>query len=297
MFRILLFLLFSSLTMAEIPTTMPFQGFLTETNVSPVTATLPISFSLYVDSTTTTVLWQEDYPAVNVTTGVFEVQLGSVVPLTPPLFNSPLFLGIAVNGDTEMSPRTAVGSVAFSFASGQVMSCGTGLDNCSGICTSLLTDDQNCGLCGNNCDDGDLCTVAESCDGNGMCISTPINCSDGVACTADICASNSGLCTNTPTNSLCDDGDQCTADTCDVLLGCAYSNEPNGTSCDDGDLCTINALCNNGTCSGIPVDCDDGNMCTSNLCNPSSGDCISSNVSNGTICDNGSCQNGICFTN
>ncbi|MFZ1865987.1 MAG: hypothetical protein WAU39_17330, partial [Polyangiales bacterium] len=94
-----------------------------------------------------------------------------------------------------------------------------------------------------------------------------------------------------------DDGNECTAETCNPSTGqCETSNVENGTACNEGaglcmdGECVANDLCEYVTCE------DDGNECTAETCNPSTGQCESSNVDNGTECNEGagSCMDGEC---
>jgi hypothetical protein len=73
-----------------------------------VTADLPMTFKLYPDQASTDAVWTEERngtAAVPVTNGLFHVLLGSVEPITTTLLSQPLWLGISVDGDAEMSPR------------------------------------------------------------------------------------------------------------------------------------------------------------------------------------------------
>jgi len=155
-----------------------------------------------------------------------------------------------------------------------------------------------------NCDDGDFCTINDSCSA-GTCSGSAISCDDGNVCTNDSCDSLSG-CINTPNSAACDDGDACTSDdfcsagscsgsaincddanlctddSCDTISGCL--NIPNSASCDDNNLCTTDDHCSAGSCSGSSVDCDDSNPCTDDSCDIASG-CI--NTPNSAACDDG----------
>jgi len=77
----------------------------------------------------------------------------------------------------------------------------------------------------------------------------------------------------------CDDHNPCTADMQDVA-------SPNGCTfiairgaCDDADLCTRDDTCMAGRCVGRVLDCDDGVECTADTCEPESGKCLNSKVS------------------
>jgi len=70
------------------------------------------------------------------------------------------------------------------------------------------------------CDDGDPCTIGDTCDALGVC-------------------------TGIPLDGLCDDGDPCTADACTDLT-CTYSFAEG--ACDDGNACTLGDQCAQGLC-------------------------------------------------
>ncbi len=107
----------NSPTQTSSTTTLPYQGRLTDTNGNPVNTTQAMTFRLYNVASGGTALWQESWPAVQVSDGLFNVLLGSTAPITPTLFaeNNSLWLGITVGTDTEMAPRMQVGSVPFAF--------------------------------------------------------------------------------------------------------------------------------------------------------------------------------------
>lgn len=102
---------------ADVPQTMSFQGRLTATDGSPLSdGTYELIFTLYPDSLLNDFLWQE-VQIIEVVNGLFEVQLGSAVPLplapfieiTPPN----LYLGIAVGENPEMLPRVKLSSTGY----------------------------------------------------------------------------------------------------------------------------------------------------------------------------------------
>ncbi len=122
------------------------------------------------------------------------------------------------------------------------------------------------------CDDGDACTVGESCAA-GECAGGALrNCDDGIACTVDFCAPDVG-CMSSPDPAACDDRNPCTADLCaDEGENCVH--EPISGSCDDGNLCTVGGSCVAGECVSEPLFCDDNNPCTLDACDPAVG-CVS----------------------
>ena len=112
-------------------------------------------------------------------------------------------------------------------------------------------------------------------------------CDDGNACSlADTCIS--GACSGSAL--ICDIQDQChERGQCDPQTGsCSNPPKPNGTPCVDSDLCT-NDTCWNGACTGTSeVSCAPLDHChESGVCDPSTGNC--SNPTVGCSDDNNDC--------
>jgi hypothetical protein len=120
-----------------------------------------------------------------------------------------------------------------------------------------------------DCDDSNPCTD-DACHPTLGCVHDPNTaaCNDDNVCTtADVC--QGGACTGTAL-LLCNDGNPCTDDSCDAEKGCVYL--PNKISCDDGNACTLGDICKDGKCAaGTMKDCDDSNPCTKDACTPTSG--------------------------
>ena len=163
------------------------------------------------------------------------------------------------------------------------------------------------------CEDGNLCTIGETCV-EGQCVPTgSLNCDDDSVCTTDTCQPDVGcvhalneapcddgdLCTTgdhchlggciAADTLICDDGNACTNDGCTTEGGCAFV--PNQEACSDGNLCTTGDQCSGGWCAATgALDCDDGNPCTDDSCNPQLG---CANVNNAADCDDGDvCSTG-----
>jgi len=166
------------------------------------------------------------------------------------------------------------------------------------------------------CDDGQFCTVNDTCQGGG-CVGGPSrDCSDGDQCTADACDDDLDQCLHSaaPDGTVCNDGDfctvgescsagtcsggqarncadgnPCTIDGCDSQAGtCTHVVAGDGTSCDDGLYCTVNDACWGGVCGGTARDCDDGNPCTLDSCDDSSASCVhDTSAMDGAGCDDG----------
>ena len=142
----------------------------------------------------------------------------------------------------------------------------------------------------------DLPCYAHTCDAVEGCQYTllpPAGCDDGQACTIfDTCVG--GICTPGFTMQ-CDDGKVCTNDVCQGLLGCAHPAATNGTACNDGVFCTTEDACTDGVCAGVEgKKCDDGFACTYDTCDPFNG-CSHLIAADGTACENGGkCVLGQC---
>lgn len=157
------------------------------------------------------------------------------------------------------------------------------------------------------CDDGNKCTLNETCD-NGSCKSEgELNCNDGNICTKDGCDKVIGCYHDIEENpcceegvSVCDDGNPCTDDNCNPQTWKCIQTF-NNAGCDDGKKCTEVDTCNNGNCIGKIKKCDDGNPCTEDICEENKG-CVNKSLY-GTHCDDGlscsvddHCENGKCVS-
>lgn len=145
-------------------------------------------------------------------------------------------------------------------------------------CHTAGTCDSATGLCsnpakpeGSACDDGNLCTMSDTCMA-GVCTAGA-----AVKCNAlDFCHS---------------------AGTCDPATGaCSNPAQPDGTACDDLNRCTLKDMCTAGICSaGSPVQCVALDDCHDvGTCAPMTGDCSNPAKPDGTLCAKGQCIAGIC---
>jgi hypothetical protein len=186
---------------------------------------------------------------------------------------------------------------------------------------------------GTTCNDGNLCTRTDTCQG-GSCIGA-----DAVVCTASdqchaagTCDSTTGACSN-PARAdatTCDDGNACTgtdtcqagscvgadpvvctasdqchtAGACDPATGaCSNPALADATTCDDGNACTRTDTCQGGSCIGTdPVVCTASDQChAAGACDPATGSCSAPAKTDGAVCDDGdactqsdTCQGGTC---
>ncbi len=150
-----------------------------------------------------------------------------------------------------------------------------------------------------SCDDVNPCTT-DSCDSKVDCThvgQSGVACDDNNVCTlVDTC--NGAVCLGKA--KVCDDGNVCTSDGCDPKTGC-NTQPASGSPCDDGNVCNKPDVCKNGACSpGPTVSCDDQNTCTTDSCDAVTG---CKNVSLDKVaCDDGSsctaadtCASGVCI--
>ncbi len=196
-------------------------------------------------------------------------------------------------------------------------------DSCDPILGCLHSNNQD------PCEDGNACTLDDSCQAGKCQPGDPLSCSDSNLCTDDSCdpltgcahkanknpcddgnsctvgdACYKGACAG-GTPAVCKDGNSCTDDSCDPTVGCTYT--PNASGCDDGNACTVGDKCQNGWCAaGAPLPCGDDNGCTDDSCDAILG---CQNVPNQALCDDGnpctvgdkcgsaSCQPGIGLLN
>jgi hypothetical protein len=111
--------LLTTLSSAQVPQMINYQGKLTTNTGAPVNDTLPMVFSIYSDTGGTNLLWTETQPAVVVDKGVFNVLLGSVSSISYSVFEGSIrYLGVKVGDDPEITPRKPMLSVAYAVTDG-----------------------------------------------------------------------------------------------------------------------------------------------------------------------------------
>lgn len=100
--------------LADIPQKISYQGRLTTASGSAVSGSQSILFSLFDASSSGTELWNETQ-TVTVTNGLYNVSLGSVVPIsTAVVSGGAAWLQIKVGSDSAMTPRVRFLSTPFS---------------------------------------------------------------------------------------------------------------------------------------------------------------------------------------
>ena len=126
-----LFIIIASLSNADVPQLINYQGWLTDGNGNPVSATVSIQFKIYDSENAGNVLWSETQ-TVDATNGIFSVLLGTITPIPYSVFNGDnRYLALQVGNDSEMVPRKRLVSVGYSFRANDS-------DNLNGIDGSLF---------------------------------------------------------------------------------------------------------------------------------------------------------------
>ncbi len=96
--------------------TLSVQGVIKNSDGSAVdNGKYDLTFKLYTVETGGSDIWTEDQSQLPVTGGIYSALLGSVEPLTV-AFNTTYYLGVAVDGGTEMTPRARLTSAPYALS-------------------------------------------------------------------------------------------------------------------------------------------------------------------------------------
>jgi len=98
-----------------VPDTMNYQGHLTDSAGNTVNGVVDITFTLYESPSGVPNIWSETHTGVNITDGLFSVELGSTNPLSALPFELPYYLGITIGTDPEMTPRQPLSTAPYAF--------------------------------------------------------------------------------------------------------------------------------------------------------------------------------------
>ncbi len=111
---IFVLLSFVHLAWADVPGTMTFQGTLTNDAGQPLNETISVTLTLYDATNDGNNLWTETQ-SVTVNHGFLKVTVGETNPIDANLIDgqTPLYLGVAIGEDEEMTPRQVVSSVPY----------------------------------------------------------------------------------------------------------------------------------------------------------------------------------------
>lgn len=115
------------IALADVPGLISYQGILKDTDGEPITTPVSAVFTIYDDpaaSDPANIKWQETHSVTPDDNGLFMALLGAgspAVPITNEVFEGPdRWLGVRVEGESEMTPRTRVVSFAYSQRVGTV---------------------------------------------------------------------------------------------------------------------------------------------------------------------------------
>jgi hypothetical protein len=98
----------------DLPRQMTFQGRLIRADGTPETSPQDLRFVLYATLTGGVSLWEESHPGTPVTNGYYAVVLGRSTPLPASSLNGqPLYLGVSLAGQSELTPRLPLVSVPY----------------------------------------------------------------------------------------------------------------------------------------------------------------------------------------
>jgi len=120
---VFLIIAIASLSYAEVPKLINYQGHLTDKGGNPITGNSNITFRIYDAESGGSILWSETQIGVSAKNGIFNVLLGSatVGGIPESVFSATnRWLGIIVGNDSEMSPRQQLMSVPYAYRAGSV---------------------------------------------------------------------------------------------------------------------------------------------------------------------------------
>ncbi len=110
---------FGSVSSADVPQMINYQGKLTTSGGGLVNDTVQILFSMYPDSLGSPSVWTETHADVAVKDGILSILLGSINPIGASIFDGNVkYLGIKVESDPEMRPLTPMVSVPYAYRAG-----------------------------------------------------------------------------------------------------------------------------------------------------------------------------------
>lgn len=199
-------------------------------------------------------------------------------------------LGDTSVGTDTNTPDTGQPDTAPTDCNGVTCTAGQGCCGTAGseTCIDIFSDLNNCGACGNICNEGESCV-----GGNCTCGDTVA--SDGVACDGGICCSDEcvtdstdPLCICPGEGAPCQSGERCCNDACLSITDDASNCGGCGTTCVDVQICENSVCtCPNGTelCGDTCVD-----LQTSDVhCGACDKTCVPQNAT-GTACVAGVCE-------
>src|SRR4030065_1761364 len=104
-----IFLIFCSISWADIPNLINFQGILDSAGNPLANKTVSVEFKIYAVPAGGTAYWSETQSVTTNAGGVFNVLLGLSIPIPDSAFDDTVrYLGINVGTDGEMNPRQQI---------------------------------------------------------------------------------------------------------------------------------------------------------------------------------------------
>jgi hypothetical protein len=108
-----------SVSSADVPGMINYQGKLTTAQGGCLNDTVQMIFSIYPDTLGSPAEWIETHGSIVVKEGIFNVLLGSGNPIPDALFDGGVkFLGVRVESDPEMTPLKPMVSVPYAYRAG-----------------------------------------------------------------------------------------------------------------------------------------------------------------------------------
>lgn len=133
-----IFIICSASAFSQVPRTISFQGVLTDASGNLVPdGNHQLAIKLYSNAVGGTPVFTENH-TVPVVKGVFNAIIGSVTVLPASLlFDRAYFLGVSVNGGSELAPRTALTAVPFALRAERANVAESLVPNATGVVTSI----------------------------------------------------------------------------------------------------------------------------------------------------------------
>jgi hypothetical protein len=112
----IILLVLLSVIVSAVPQKISFQGVLKDSTGSPINGTRNMTFVIYDAATGGSDLWSETQTSVSIEAGIYNVQLGKNTALSSSYFTGDTrYLGISINGGSELTPRVMMLTVPFAY--------------------------------------------------------------------------------------------------------------------------------------------------------------------------------------
>lgn len=115
---LLALLCLAALAYAGVPQTISYQGYLKNSDGTPVSAPTAVTFSLYSTANGAGAVWNSAAVSVTPASGIYSVELGAPPQPTLPDFDKQYLLGVKAGDDDEMRPLQALSSTPYALRAG-----------------------------------------------------------------------------------------------------------------------------------------------------------------------------------